>query len=72
MTRNAECCSERESPIITLFALVKNNRMQASQTVGRFVASALSALVLVESPVETALSTSQFQIINTDSFTIEW
>ena len=44
VTRNAECCSERESQIISLFALVNNNRMQASQAIGCFVASALSAL----------------------------
>ena len=44
VTRNAECCSERESQIISLFALVNNNRMQASQAIGCFVASALSAV----------------------------
>ena len=44
VTRNAERCSERESQIISLFALVNNNRMQASQAIGCFVASALSAV----------------------------
>ena len=44
VTRNAECYSERESQIISLIALVNNNRMQASQAIGCFVASALSAV----------------------------
>ena len=41
---NAECCSERESPNISLFALVNNNRIQASQAIGCVVADALSAV----------------------------
>ena len=31
VTRNAACCSERESPIISLFALVNNLAMKSSQ-----------------------------------------